>query len=238
MHRFDVPQDLIERIEARRGRRHAFPVLEPAKTALLVIDLQRTFMDPGAPSEVPVARDIVPNVNRLARAMRDAGGTVAFSKATFPQGPAGGWHTFFDHMVTPEVAQAILMGLRDGAPGQALWPELDVDASDLVFEKCRYSAFVRGASDIEVQLRERGVDTVIVVGTMTNLCCESTARDAMQLGFKTIMVSDANAARTDENHRATLLTFMTSFGDVRTTDEVVAMIDAATAEPGRRATGT
>ena len=238
MHRFEVPSELIDRIVARRGRRHAFATIEPAKTALLVIDMQNTFMEPGAPSEVPEARAIVPNVNRLARAMRDAGGVVAFSKATFPDVPAGGWHTFFDHMVSPDVARAILTGLRDGAPGQALWPELDVAASDLVFEKCRYSAFARGASEIEARLLERDIDTVVVVGTLTNLCCESTARDAMQLGFKTIMVSDANAARSDEDHRATLLTFMTSFGDVRTTDEVVAMIDAAAQEPGERATGT
>jgi ureidoacrylate peracid hydrolase len=232
MHQFDAPRELIERLTERRGKRHAFEDIEPRKTALLVIDMQKTFMEPGAPSEVPVARAIVPNINRLARSLREAGGVVAFSLATFPDKPAGGWSSFFDHMVKPEVAQAILKGLRADAPGHALWGELEAGDDDYLFEKCRYSAFARGASDIEDYLVKRGIDTVIVVGTMTNLCCESTARDAMQNGFKTIMVSDANAARSDEEHRATLITFMTSFGDVRTTDEVVAMIEAA-AVPAR-----
>lgn len=230
MHHFDIPADLAERIAKRRGRAHAFDRIDPAKTALLVIDMQKTFMNPGAPSEVPVARAIVPNINRIARALRAAGGFVAFSIATFPDLPAGGWNTFFDYMVSPEVARAILDGLRPDAPGRALWPELDTGPGDYRFDKCRYSAFARGASDIEAALAKRGIDTVIVVGTMTNLCCDSTARDAMQLGFKAIMVSDANAARSDAEHQAALLTFMASFGDVRTTDEVVALIEA-----GRRA---
>lgn len=224
MHKFEVPSELAERIAARRGRTHAFETIEPARTALLVIDMQRTFMDPGAPSEVPVARETVPNINRLARALRDAGGLVAFSVATFPRVPAGGWNSFFDHMVSPEVAEAILEGLAPGAPGRALWPELDVQPEDIRFDKARYSAFSRHGSEIEKDLIARAIDTVIVVGTMTNLCCDSTARDAMQLGYKTIMVSDANAARSDAEHQAALLTFMASFGDVRTTDDTLRLI--------------
>lgn len=226
MHRFEIPDVLAERIATRRGRRHAFDRIDPSKTALLVIDMQRTFMDPGAPSEVPVAREIVPNINRLSKAIRAAGGMVAFSIATFPREPAGGWQSFFDYMVSPEIAQAILDGLAPDAPGRALWPELDVAPEDIRFDKARYSAFARHGSDIEQTLVARNIDTVIVVGTMTNLCCDSTARDAMQLGYKTIMVSDANAARTDEEHQAALLTFMASFGDVLTTDEALALIES------------
>lgn len=226
MHRFEIPADLEERIATRRGRGHAFDRIDPVRTALLVIDMQKTFMEPGAPSEVPVAREIVPNINRISRALRAAGGFVAFSIATFPDIPAGGWNTFFDYMVSPEVARAILAGLAADAPGRALWPELETGPADHMFDKCRYSAFARGASDIEEKLAARGIDTVIVVGTMTNLCCDSTARDAMQFGYKTVMVSDANAARTDAEHQAALLTFMASFGDVRTTDDVVALIEA------------
>ena len=229
MHKFKIPEDLKERIATRRGRDHAFDRIEPKRTALLVIDMQRTFMDPGAPSEVPVAREIVPNINRLTAALRRAGGLVAFSIATFPTIPGGGWNSFFDHMVSPEVARAILDGLAPDAPGRALWPDLVVEAGDIRFDKARYSAFSRHGANIEMDLVERKIDTVIVVGTMTNLCCDSTARDAMQLGYKTIMVSDANAARSDAEHQAALLTFAASFGDVRTTEEVVALIEAGSA---------
>lgn len=226
MHNFEIPADLQDRIATRRGRVHAFDRIDPATTALLVIDMQKTFMEPGAPSEVPVAREIVPNINRISRALRAAGGFVAFSIATFPEIPAGGWNTFFDHMVSPEVAQAILKGLAKDAPGRALSPDLETGPDDYMFDKCRYSAFARGASDVEEKLVARGIETVIVVGTMTNLCCDSTARDSMQLGFKTIMVSDATATRTDAEHQAALLTFMSNFGDVRTTDDTVALIEA------------
>ena len=74
--------------------------------------------------------------------------------------------------------------------------------------KRRFSAFVQGASDLPQRLcGAQGYDTVLITGTVTNVCCESSARDAMMLNFKTVMVSDANAAVTDEEHNATLSTF-------------------------------
>ena len=77
------------------------------------------------------------------------------------------------------------------------------------------------------ELRALGVDTAIIVGTLTNVCCESSARDAAMQDFKTFMVSDGNAARTDEEHMATLINFIQTFGDVRSTDEMIAMLQAA-----------
>jgi len=74
-------------------------------------------------------------------------------------------------------------------------------------------------------LGSRGVDTVLITGTVTNVCCESTARDAMMLNFKTVMVSDGNAALTDEDHKAALCAFYLTFGDVMTTDAVIASLE-------------
>lgn len=73
------------------------------------------------------------------------------------------------------------------------------------------------------------MDTVLVTGTLTNICCESTARDASTLGLRVIMVADANAARRDQDHNATLYNVYRSFGDVRPTDEVLDLIGAGTA---------
>ena len=75
----------------------------------------------------------------------------------------------------------------------ALWHELDVVAADLFSVKSRFSAFIHGASDLPEQLAARDIDTVIITGTVTEICCESSARDAMMRNFKTIMVADANA---------------------------------------------
>jgi len=105
--------------------------------------------------------------------------------------------------------------------GHQLWVELDVQPNDAIVRKARYSAFIQDSSNIEEVLRARGIDTVIVTGTVTGVCCESTARDAMMRNFKTIMVSDGCATRTDDEHDAALVAFYTTFGDVMSTEEVI-----------------
>lgn len=217
-----LPQSVIDGAAARRGRPNVFETIEPTKTALVVIDLQRAFMDPGAPSEVPQARTIVPNVNRLAAAMRKAGGRVVWVKATFDQ---AGWPNFFHYMVKPELSERILSALQEGADLHALYGELDVQDGDMIVNKYRLSAFLPGTSNLPILLRTAGIDTVLITGCMTNVCCDSSARDAVMTDFKTIMVEDANATRTHEAHIGALTTFLQAFGDVRTTDDVVAMLE-------------
>ena len=226
MHPSTLPTDIVERMRVRRGRLHLFEKLDAARTALVVIDMQSAFLRPGAPSETPVARAIVPQINRLAQALRAAGGTVAFAQGSFaPQGPDA-WPLFFDHMVNPAYSSAILQALTPGHPDHALWHELDVQPQDLRVRKKRYSAFYPGACTLPEQLRERGVDTVIITGTLTNVCCEASARDAMMGDFKTVMVSDANAARSDAEHLGALVSLVQFFADVRSTEEVIGMLAA------------
>jgi ureidoacrylate peracid hydrolase len=108
--------------------------------------------------------------------------------------------------------------------GHALYLDLNVLPGDPTVRKTRFSALVQGASDLDAILRGRGIDTLIIVGTATNVCCESTARDAMMLNYKVFFVSDANACRTDEEHNATLAIMMIMFADVRSTDEMIALL--------------
>ncbi len=220
--------DVVALLKKRRGRLHAYDSLDARRTALIVIDMQGAFVDAGTPSFVPAARAIVPSVNRLAAAVRRAGGHVAWSRASFTGERDGGWSTFFGYAVSEAVADTVIATLRPGAPGHGIATGLDVKPTDHVFDKYRFSAFTRGSSEIETWLRQRGADTVLIAGTLTHVCCESSARDAMQLGFKTVMVSDANASRIEANHVATLNAFIQSFGDVRTTDETIALLDAGT----------
>lgn len=224
MHPSELPEDIIQRMRVRRGRLHLFERLDVRRTALVVIDMQNAFLRPGAPSETPMARAIVPQINRLAQAVRAGGGVVAFAQGSFqPSGPEA-WPLFFEHMVNPAFSAAILQALTPGHPDHELWQELDVQAGDVRVRKKRYSAFFPGACSLPEQLRERGVDTVIITGTLTNVCCEASARDAMMGDFKTVMVSDANAARSDAEHLAALVTLVQFFADVRSTDEVLAML--------------
>jgi ureidoacrylate peracid hydrolase len=224
MHRTDLPPEAVGRLVQRRGRLHIYDTLTGRSTALVVVDMQECFLGRGAPLEIPTAREIMPNINRLAEAIRRSGGVVVWLQASYTDEPYGGWKTYFDTRGRPEVAELILAQLTPGARGHRIAPELRVEAEDLVVLKYRYSAFVQGSSDLEKELRQREIDTVVVVGTLTNVCCESTARDAMQLGFRTVMVSDANATRTDDEHVATLLSIAQSFGDIRSTDEVIGLL--------------
>ena len=90
--------------------------------------------------------------------------------------------------------------------------------------KNRFSAFIQGSSNLAEVLRSRGLDTLLITGTVTNVCCESTARDAMMLNFRTIMVTDGNAAGTDEDHNASLASFYLTFGDIMSTDKLIALL--------------
>ena len=224
MHSSELPREIVERLTRRRGKRHIFASIDPAHSALVVIDMQHSFVAPDAAYAVPEAREIVPNINRLAGALRAAGGAVAWVQATYTREGPGYWPLFFDYMVSPETSARILAGLTEGSPGHALWHELDIQPNDLRVKKNRYSAFFPGASDLPGTLQQRGIDTVLIVGTMTNVCCEASARDAMAAGFKTIVVADANAARSEAEHVASLATLAQFIGDVRTTHEVIGLL--------------
>src|SRR5262249_37807063 len=151
----------------------------------------------------PMAQEIVPNVNRLAQAVRETGGAGVWIKTTYTTETLKSWSTYYD-LSKPEQNVKRGEALAAGSKGHQVLAALAAHADDIVVEKKRFSAFIQGSSNLAEVLRERGIDTVVVTGTVTGVCCESTARDAMMCNFKTIMVTDANAAMTDEDHNASL----------------------------------
>jgi ureidoacrylate peracid hydrolase len=231
-----ISEAVVERVVAWRGGEHCFADLEPRRTALVVIDLQSAFMDEAIGfAAVPAARAIVPAVNRLAAALRRAGGGVFWVRMTHDARCLDEW-SVAQEMVTAERRARRTAALSAGSPGHALWPELDVRAEDEIVDKYRYSAFIPGASELPQRLRARGFDTVLITGTVTNVCCESSARDANMTNFRTIMVSDGNAATTQQEHDASLAAFYGVFGDVMDTDMIIACLErAASALPSRAA---
>jgi ureidoacrylate peracid hydrolase len=229
MHKVAIRQEIIDRVVARRGRMHWFERLDPARTALVVVDMQSTFCEPGAPGEVPTARAIVEPLNRLARALRAIGVPVIWilHANTHREGRSD-WEVFFNHVVVnPDIRRRMIESLAPGR--QQLWKGLECAPQDSVLIKNRYSAFAPGSSTLERVLRNLGVDTLLVGGTKTNVCCDSTARDAMMLDFKSILVSDCCAALSDGEHLAALETFLQQFGDVMTADEVLERLGARVA---------
>jgi ureidoacrylate peracid hydrolase len=186
--------------------------------------MQNGFMAPGAPVEVAQARGVVDEINRISGALREAGGLNVFIQYTTPGPNDPSWSNFAARLGPG--ADAHRDAFLPGTHHWQLWPGLDVRDGDLAVEKKRFSAFVQGSSELHAILQDRGIDTVIVTGTMTNCCCESTARDAMQLNYRVIFVPDANAASTEEEHAATLHSMGRIFADLRTSHELVELLAA------------
>jgi ureidoacrylate peracid hydrolase len=225
MHKLAIPQSVIDRVVARRGKEHVYEDLDPGKTALVVVDLQNAFMMPGvAHSECKMAPRIVPNANRLAQAVRATGGKVVWIQTAFTDESLEEWSVLHG-MALPARTEKRIEALSRGSKGYQLWPELDVQPEDLIVEKLRFSAFIQGSSNLAEVLRAHGLDTVLITGTVTSVCCESTARDAMMLNFKTIMVTDGNAAATDEDHNGALIGFYLTFGDIMSTDMLISRLE-------------
>jgi len=226
MHRYVVSDSIKERVLRRQGKLVSHDEIGAARTALVVVDMQNYFVAEGSPAEVPLSREIVPTINRLASAMRAAGGYVVWVQTT-ATGALEQWGNHHRYMLTPERAAKRLASLDEGAEGFRLFPGLEPRSDDMRVKKIKYSAFMAGSSDIDAQLRSRSIDTVLIAGTATNVCCESSARDAMMLDYRVIMISDANATWTDEEHAAALDNFMLFFGDVMTAGEASSRLVAA-----------
>jgi ureidoacrylate peracid hydrolase len=215
-----LPQEVLERAVERRGTLHALADFDPTSCALLVIDMQNFFID-----MMPDAVSIIPNINRLARSVRLSGGQVVWVAMTLDASDRTAWSHFFDRLLNDFWRDAHIDSLAKDSEGWQLAATLEVTDDDWRVEKSRFSAFISGSSDLEGRLRERGIETLLIAGAATNVCCESTARDAMMLNFATIIVSDACAAGDAAAHQATLTNFQTIFGDVLSVDEVAAGID-------------
>ncbi|MBB43771.1 MAG: hypothetical protein CMM44_08415 [Rhodospirillaceae bacterium] len=227
MHKVSIKPEYIERVKRRSGRKHTVTSLEGPKTALIVVDMQLYFVEAGQPSECPVARDIVPNINLLAAATRRAGGSVIWIQTHSGPDSVEHWSAYYERM-TDEGTKKRVEGMKPGGSGFDLWPGLDVKEEDPIIPKTRYSAFIPSPSKLEEELRRREIDTVLITGVSTCTCCESTARDAMMLNFRTMMISDANAAPDDSLHNATLNQFYLQFGDVQDTQQVLTLLNECT----------
>lgn len=220
MHNVAIRQTILDRVIARRGKVRVFERFRPEETALVVIDMQPTFLAPGAPAEVPAARGVVAAINGLAGALRDKGALIAWvDHANSAVGDGTDWDGFFDRFVADDVRARTVESLAPGGPDTLLWTEMAAAPGDLHLFKNRYSALIHGSSALERTLRSRGITNILIAGTKTNVCCEATARDAMMLDFNVAMVSDGCAALSDEEHLATLETFIQQFGDVVTAAE-------------------
>lgn len=223
MHKISIPEEIIDACIKRRGRPHVYDTIDPYKTALVVIDMQNSWVAPNlSVLEIPEAKTIVPNINSIGTALRNAGGVVAWTKSTFDDE----WtKNMYKGFCDEKVIDLMMSESKVGSFGFEIWDEMDLRNGDIISEKNRPSALIQGSSDLDDQLRSKGIETLIITGTLTNACCESTTRDAVALGYNVIFVSDGTATRSDFEHNATLVNLMQLVADVRNTADVISLVN-------------
>lgn len=206
----------LERISVHNTHRMA---LDPGKSALLVIDMQRFFLDPSSPTFTCGGLAVLPTVTALVASFRNAGRPVVFTR----------------HVHHPEDLDSGIMGwwwegkCVEGSRESEIHPDLTPLPGEKVVLKHRYSAFYN--TDLETVLRCLGVGDLVVTGVMTNLCCESSARDAYYRDYRVFFLADGTATINEEMHVASLMNLAYGFAFVTTADSVAAQLARRVSKP-------
>lgn len=184
------------------------PLLHPRTSALVVIDLQRGVVArPCAPYS---AAEVVANAARLADAFRAAGAWVALVRV----GSVDGEDTL--HPITDAGPQALPPRPSDWSE---IVPELGPRPGDFVLTKHQWGAFY--GTELDLQLRRRGLDTIVLCGIATGYGVDTTAREAYQRGYQQIFATDAMTGLSEEEHRYVCAHIFPRIGRLRSTAEIV-----------------
>lgn len=196
--------------------------------ALVVVDMQNDFVRTGAPLEVPDARATIAAHRRLIAAFRRIGAPVVYTRFIATPEPSLLWNW------SPQCAPPLsccqrgmrrtygdVAGEREGID---VIDELAPGPGDLVVDKFGYGAF--HGTRLSDALRQRGVASLVVTGTVTQICVEETAREAFHHGFATTLVEDAVSSFAPDLHAATLKNFAMKFGWVERADALIANLAA------------
>lgn len=213
-HPSGLNQKLVQKVATRRGRLHAFEKLNADTTALVVIDLMTASV-----KNDENCRSIIEPINDIARTIRSNGGMVAWvTQAPASNGPN------MEAMVGSECDSRFVEDADTQNESSKLWHKLNTEEPDIQVTKRGFSAFFPGKCDLPDILQKNNIETVLIAGTVTNICCESSARDAYEHGYKVIMISDANIGHSYGLHEASLNNFYRIFGDVRPSKDIIEMI--------------
>ncbi len=205
--------------------------LDPRRTALLVVDLQRLFVEGYPPISAPTGPTVVEAMDKLSDTCRQLGVPVIYTA----------------HALRPDLANIGVLEqqfppmkeeglLASGSEPVGIDDRYRIEAGDIYLEKPRFGAFT--GTDLELILRGKGIDTVVIGGIATNVCCETTAREANHREFKVVMLSDGTTSgeysdvgfgtlTPAEEQKATLTIIAYAFGEVTTCDDVAQRLQSA-----------
>lgn len=198
--------------------------LTPSKTALVNVDMQNAFVE-GTPLAAPDGVALLKPVNRLARACRDAGMMVIHTLHVVRKD--GSNHGTMGELIEPVRAGYI----NEGTETAKLHPGVEVGPKDIMLYKPRYGSF--SGTDLDMLLRGNGIDSIIITGICTNICCETTAREAGMRDYHVFFTSDgtetfpAGDLTVEEIKKATLTTLGVAFAKIVSVDETIGLIRRA-----------
>jgi biuret amidohydrolase len=183
--------------------------LNKERAALLVVDMQKFFLDPSSPTFTCGGLAIMPNVKKLIEAFRQDNRPVIYTC----------------HVHHPDRIDAGIMGwwwegmCLEGSPESQVHDQIAPLPNEKVIQKHRYSAFYN--TDLETVLRCQHIDDIVIAGIMTNMCCESTARDAYYRDYRVFFPADGTGSINEEMHVASLLNLAFGFAYVTATGEIL-----------------
>ena len=203
-------------------------VIDPAKTVMVVVDMQNDFVAEGANLQSAQAAAMVPKLSATLKACREKGIRVVYTAHVHRRD--GSDMGLYDDLYPPIADRSSLV---DGTPGAEIFKDLMPAPGEHIIKKHRYSAFF--ATDLDLILREWGITTVVISGTTTENCCHATARDAMFHNYKVVFLSDVTgtfdypdvgqgAMSAEEVHRATLTILAFSTAHVMTASEFLGRV--------------
>jgi nicotinamidase-related amidase len=193
------------------------PTARKGKKAILVIDMQRDFIDQGAPIECPGGREIIPSLRRLLNLARQKGLPVIYTQEAHRAQSID----FGRELDGEEPVHCV-----EGTPGVEIVPDLAPQPGDFLIIKRRYSAFF--ATDLDLLLRGLGVDTLVLTGAATDVCVRATAQDAQQLNYWVIVPEECVAGTSVEQHRAALRNIAYILGKVLPLGTVMSTLEQET----------
>lgn len=209
---FDGEEEFIRFADAdyQKDRHFAFEI-KPEECALVVVDMQEDFVNPGNPMCVPEAYRMVPRILALIQEARNTHVPVLYTEHSIAEDCSADFYEYW-----PPIACG---AIKEGMPNTKVYHGFQPQPGERIINvKHAYDSFA--GTDLDYVLRHRGVKTVIVCGTLTNFCVESTARTAYFLGYHVVFGSDVSATDSALAHEATIRTMRRGFARVLTGEQI------------------
>jgi ureidoacrylate peracid hydrolase len=185
--------------------------MEAEKTALLVVDMQNSFVEEGSPNEIEIIRGNLEKLKSFIDFCRKAGIKIIYTRHAFDKKRSPIEAKLFPAQMNED--------LKKGSRGWEINRKIEPEEGDVIIDKYRYDAFFK--TNLNGILKSGGIENVIITGTITQVCCESTARSAMFYDYNVIFCSDLNFSFDQDLHERTLKVIKRSFGEVLSSGEII-----------------